>query len=223
MPTPASTTARTTSSTRSVRTGWSTSRTSTDGVQLWYNWDAFGDNNVGGHPGVGLILPIDVQAEPLVWDDDGNASTIAQPHPVLRRAAVARGHARDHAEPRATPRAATTATTWGGLPAVSLFDDVNGTYWYEEMPNHGVILEPIGTTVELISMNEQCDGTSSATLSINGADAAAPEPPDCETPPTPTLPPTGGDSSSSLAGIGLAAVLAGGLLVALAARRLRQD
>ena len=95
---------------------------------------------------------------------------------------------------------------FGGLPAVSLFDDVNGVYWYEEMPNHGVLLEPIGTTVELISMNEQCDGTSSATLSINGADAAAPEPPNCETPTvTPTLPPTGGDSSSSLAGIGLAA------------------
>jgi LPXTG-motif cell wall-anchored protein len=73
-------------------------------------------------------------------------------------------------------------------------------------------------------MNEQCDGTSTATLSINGADASAPEPPDCESPiPTTTLPPTGSENSSSLAGIGLGALIAGGLLVAFAARRLRQD
>jgi len=39
--------------------------------------------------------------------------------------------------------------------------------------------------------------------------------------PTGTLPGTGGGSSSMLAGLGLAAVLGGGLLVALAARRLR--
>jgi LPXTG-motif cell wall-anchored protein len=115
-----------------------------------------------------------------------------------------------------------TPTTFESLPAQPLFDDVNGVYWHEEMPQHGVLLEPTGTTVELISMNEQCDGTHSATLSINGAEVEAPEPEVCGTP-TPTLPPTGGENSASLAGIGLAAILAGGLLVALAARRLRQD
>jgi immune inhibitor A len=36
-----------------------------DGVLLWY-WDSsFGDNNVGDHPGGGLILPIDVRPTPL--------------------------------------------------------------------------------------------------------------------------------------------------------------
>ena len=196
----------------------------TDGVLLWYNWDAYGDNNVSGHPGVGLILPIDVQAEPLLWDDDANPATSE----FLRNrvqsydAALSLEDTPEITLHRPHAEGGDTATTWGGLPAVSMFDDVNGVYWYEDRPSHGVLLEPIGTTVELISMNEQCDGTSSATLSINGADVSAPEPVDCESP-TPTLPPTGGDSSSSLAGIGLAAVLAGGLLVALAARRLRQD
>ena len=192
----------------------------TDGVQLWYNWDAFADNNVGGHPGVGLILPIDVQSEPFSWSDD----TLVRPRIQSYDAALSLEDTPEITLHRADAEGVPVENVFGGLPAVSMFDDVNGVYWHEEMPNHGVILEPIGTTVELISMNEQCDGTSSATLSINGADAAAPEPPNCETPSvTPTLPPTGGDSSSSLAGIGLAAVLAGGLLVAFAARRLRQD
>ena len=106
----------------------------TNGVELWYNWDAFADNNVGGHPGVGLILPIDVQAEPLLWDDDANPATTEfvrnriQPYDAalsLEDTPVITLN-RPHAE------GGDTETTWGGLPAVSLFDDVNGVYWYEE-------------------------------------------------------------------------------------------
>ncbi|MDQ3113905.1 MAG: hypothetical protein M3Q84_07395, partial [Actinomycetota bacterium] len=118
-----------------------------------------------------------------------------------------------------------TETTFESLRAVSVFDDVAGTYWYEDLPNHGVILDPTGTQVELLSMNEIGDGVESATLRIGARDDTVPtSPPPSPTPPTPTLPPTGaGDSSSSIAGIGLASILAGGLLVAFAARRLRRD
>ena len=38
-----------------------------DGLLVWY-WDtSFGDNNVGDHPGGGLILPVDANPAPLHW------------------------------------------------------------------------------------------------------------------------------------------------------------
>ena len=38
-----------------------------DGLLVWY-WDnSFGDNNVGEHPGGGLILPVDANPAPLHW------------------------------------------------------------------------------------------------------------------------------------------------------------
>jgi len=73
-------------------------------------------------------------------------------------------------------------------------------------------------------MNEIGDGVESATLRIGARDDTVPtSPPPSPTPPTPTLPSTGAGDSSSIAGIGLASILAGGLLVAFAARRLRRD
>ena len=40
-----------------------------DGLLVWY-WDnSFGDNNVGEHPGGGLILPVDANPAPLHWAD----------------------------------------------------------------------------------------------------------------------------------------------------------
>ena len=42
-----------------------------DGVLIWY-WDSsYDDNNVGDHPGAGLILPIDSHPQILHWSDSG--------------------------------------------------------------------------------------------------------------------------------------------------------
>jgi len=47
-----------------------------DGVLLWY-WDtSFGDNNVGDHPGGGLILPIDAHPGILHWAAGGPGSVM---------------------------------------------------------------------------------------------------------------------------------------------------
>ncbi|HEX6123639.1 MAG TPA: hypothetical protein VFY89_10785, partial [Ktedonobacterales bacterium] len=44
-----------------------------DGMLVWY-WDtSFGDNNVGDHPGGGLILPIDAHPGILHWDNGSTA------------------------------------------------------------------------------------------------------------------------------------------------------
>lgn len=207
---------------------------STAGPLVWYNWDAWSDNNTSVHPGTGVNLPIDVQADLRMWEDDGNPDT----------SEIARGRIQSFDAPLSLEETGELTlhrthydaegepfvgeTTFESLAGVSIFDDTNGVYWDEALPNHGVLLEPTDTTIELIAMTENCDGNANAWISINGAEVDAPEPEVCPTSPptespTPTLPPTGGDSSSSLAGIGLAAVLAGGLLVALATRRLRSE
>ena len=207
------------------------------GPMIWYNWDAFADNNVGGHPGVGINLPIDMQPEILMWPNDGTSLTRDEVRGRIQSydaplslddtdaITLHRAHRDEDGAPVGTDEA-----TFGPLPAASLFDDVNGTYFsaVEEegvlVFQHGVDLQPTGTQIELLAMNSIGEGVESATIRIGAPDEVVPTtPPPTPTEPTPTLPPTGGDSSSSLAGIGLAAVLAGGLLVALAARRLRQD
>jgi immune inhibitor A len=38
-----------------------------DGLLVWYWDESFGDNNVGDHPGGGLILPVDANPTPLHW------------------------------------------------------------------------------------------------------------------------------------------------------------
>jgi immune inhibitor A len=38
-----------------------------DGLVVWYYDSSYSDNNVGDHPGSGLILPVDAHPEPLHW------------------------------------------------------------------------------------------------------------------------------------------------------------
>lgn len=221
------------------------------GPLVWYNWDAFDDNNVGAHPGVGINLPVDVRAEALQWKDDANAATSEDARPRLQSrdaslslVSTAAVTLRRGAYDSAGNPAGVEQTTFDALAARPTFDDVSGSYWDQEYPNHGVILAPTGTQVELVSTQPVPDASGvSATLRIlapaltpTSASPTTPAPSThsstqsptapsrTSTPPTTgALPGTGGGRSSMLAGLGLAAVLGGGLLVALAARRLRQD
>ena len=95
-----------------------------DGVLLWY-WDSsFSENNVGDHPGEGLILPIDVRPAPL-----HSAS-----------GAVLRPRIQSFDAPLTlTPTDAVTLH-FGGVPvnipsqpAVAVFDD-NNSYWVASDP-----------------------------------------------------------------------------------------
>lgn len=229
------------------------------GPLIWYNWDAFTDNNVSTHPGVGVNLPVDVQSELLEWEGDNNPDTsqivrnrvqsydatlsLVDTTPIT----LHRAEFDDDGKPDGQGE-----TTFGPLDEVSLFDDVANMYWSEEAPSHGVILEPTGTQIELLSTQQlpRVDEVSTA-LRIVAPAATAPTPTPSQTatptdPPSPTespsetatstdpgvtgtplptttLPDTGGGNSSMLAGVGLVAVVAGALLVAVAARRLRKD
>ena len=45
-----------------------------DGLLIWYYDTSQADNNVGDHPGEGLLLPIDAHPEILNWDDSGDTA-----------------------------------------------------------------------------------------------------------------------------------------------------
>ena len=202
------------------------------GPLIWYNWDAYGNNNTLAHPGVGQILPIDLHPELLMWQPDGTdlTSDVVRSRIQAYDATMSFDETdqislgRPDRNEDGTYAGSVTWTDFGPNPGVTMFDDVAGVYWYEDSPAHGVILEPTGTQIELLSLNPLGEGQGeSATMRIQAPEGIEPTSPPPTFTPTPTLPPTGGDNSSALAGIGLGALLAGGLLVALAARRLRQD
>lgn len=234
------------------------------GPLVSYSWDAYADNNVGVHPGVGQILPIDLQSEPLSWPRDGNPYTsdlLRTSHQVydatlsleptdeitLHRPqwqCVGEG------EEEVCEQVGTDEATFPPLDPVSVFDDIEETYWTEEKPDQGVLVPQTGTRIELVA---QDDTTATLSVTAPGGDLSpepTPEPTPTETTPDPepttplpptgsppppsettpvgptptgTLPGTGGGGSSMLAGLGLAAVVGGGLLVAMAARRLRSE
>jgi immune inhibitor A len=214
------------------------------GPLVSYSWDAFTDNNImdhadEGYPGVGQILPVDMQPGLMMWEDDGNPNTSdynRTSHQVydatlsLNPTTSITLH-RPHFDCSETcVQDGVTETVYPSRPAVSRFDDVNGTYWTEEKPDNSALGPQTGTTIELFDMAAGLiDGTSDATIAFNQAAATTPppttEPPTETATPTPTgtLPGTGGGNSGTLAGIGLGAVVAGGLLSALAARRLREN
>ena len=95
-----------------------------DGVLLWY-WDSsYTDNNVGDHPGSGLILPIDVRPAPL----HSASGAVLRPRIQSFDAALT-----------LTPTDAFTlhfggaAVNIASQPAVSVFDDTS-SYWVASDP-----------------------------------------------------------------------------------------
>ena len=68
-----------------------------DGMLVWY-WDqSFGDNNVGDHPGGGLILPIDAHPAMLHW---ANGSVMRPRLQSFDSTFTLAADGRDHAAPR---------------------------------------------------------------------------------------------------------------------------
>ena len=91
-----------------------------DGLLISYWNEAYSDNNVGDHPGAGLVLPVDAHPEPLHWSD----GTLARP----RIQSYDSTFNRDRTE-SITLHKNGVPTRFPSLPAQRVFDD-NKTWWY---------------------------------------------------------------------------------------------
>ena len=113
-----------------------------DGMLVSYWNTAFTDNNVGDHPGEGLILPIDAHPAPLHWADG-----------ILMRPRLQSYDATFGLEPTdaITLHKASVPTSIPSQPGVSVFDDLN-SYWLEsDGHNHGA--DPLGPDHYKVSWN----------------------------------------------------------------------
>ena len=90
-----------------------------DGLLVWY-WDnSFGDNNVGEHPGGGLILPVDANPAPLHWAN----GSVMRPRLQSFDATFT-----TQATDAITVHNGGVAVTVPSRPGVSTFDD-SQSYW----------------------------------------------------------------------------------------------
>jgi immune inhibitor A len=86
-----------------------------DGLLVWY-WDnSFGDNNVGEHPGGGLILPVDANPAPLHWADGRSTRRSRRRRPTRSRCTTAASPSPSR-RGRACRRSTTARAT--GFPAI---------------------------------------------------------------------------------------------------------
>ncbi len=91
-----------------------------DGLLISYWDEAYSDNNVGDHPGSGLVLPVDAHPQPLHWSD----GTLARP----RIQSYDSTFNRDRTE-AITLHKNGVPTRFPSLPAARVFDD-RQTWWY---------------------------------------------------------------------------------------------
>ncbi|KPV45045.1 peptidase M6, partial [Kouleothrix aurantiaca] len=85
-----------------------------DGLLISYWNEAYTDNNVGDHPGAGLVLPVDAHPQPLHWSD----GTLVRP----RIQSYDSTFNRDRTE-SITLHKNGVATRFPSLPAARVFDD----------------------------------------------------------------------------------------------------
>jgi immune inhibitor A len=130
-----------------------------DGLLIWY-WDSsYADNNVGDHPGSGLLLPVDAHPGILHW---ANGSTI---RPRVQTYDATFGLWRTDSITLHNP-ADGVAVTFPSLPAVTTFND-NKSYWVASDPGDNptggryqaswssVNVPHTGTTIRVVSVGTQ--------------------------------------------------------------------
>lgn len=109
-----------------------------DGLLISY-WDSSQtDNNVGEHPGEGLILPIDAHPTPMTWSDESYMRTRIQVYDATFDVPGTTDSFTLHKN--------SVPTDVTGLAEVSTFDDTD-QYWFAEKPDAGVKLPRTGTTI----------------------------------------------------------------------------
>ncbi|MFH8370310.1 immune inhibitor A domain-containing protein [Streptomyces sp. NPDC018031] len=125
-----------------------------NGLLIW-KWDTSQtDNNVGVHPGSGLILPVDAHATPEKWSDGTLMANRLQAYDstfshyrtdgftVHRKGVPAKIKAK-----RGTP----------------VFDDRKGVYWYDTNPTGGVEITDTNTRIKIV---KEAGNGSSMTLQV---------------------------------------------------------
>ncbi len=140
-----------------------------DGMLVWY-WDtSFEDNNVGDHPGGGLILPVDSHPAVLHWNDA--AGSTARPRIQSYDASFTLGPT-DAITLHNGPSSSTLTSP--SQPGVAKFND-NNSYWVNGDPGdaagntryqsewNSVNVPHTGTTIQLKSMSS----TGIMTVDIN--------------------------------------------------------
>ncbi|MEO8272631.1 MAG: immune inhibitor A domain-containing protein [Chloroflexota bacterium] len=128
-----------------------------DGLLIWY-WDSsFADNNVGDHPGGGLLLPVDSHPGILHWSDGSTA------RPRIQSIDATFGLSRT--DPLSLHSTLLTLTS-PALPAVSVFNDMN-SYWVTGDPGdngangryqsewNSVKVPHTGTTIRVVNTSAQ--------------------------------------------------------------------
>jgi immune inhibitor A len=92
-----------------------------DGLLIWYYDTSQSDNNVGDHPGEGLLLPIDAHPDILHWSDGSTARPRIQGYDST--------FSMDKTDPLSLHNLSAGLTlTRSSLPAVSLFNDMLSYY-----------------------------------------------------------------------------------------------
>ncbi len=109
-----------------------------EGLLISYWDESQTDNNVGEHPGEGLILPIDAHPQPMAWADGSLMRTRIQVYDATFDVPGTTDQLTLHKN--------SAPTTVGGLPEASVFSDAD-TYWYASKPDAGLKLQPTGTTI----------------------------------------------------------------------------
>ncbi|KAF4409669.1 immune inhibitor A domain-containing protein [Streptomyces lycii] len=112
-----------------------------NGLLLWL-WDTSqADNNVGEHPGEGLILPVDANAEPEKWADGSLMRNRIQAYDSPFSWYRSEGFTlhQDGEPAKVAPK-----------PGKRVFDDHKGTYWYESNPTGGVKVPDTNTKISIL-------------------------------------------------------------------------
>ncbi|MBU7598725.1 immune inhibitor A [Streptomyces sp. P38-E01] len=111
------------------------------GLLVWL-WDTSqADNNVGVHPGEGLILPVDAHAKPEKWSNGEIMRNRIQAYDSpfsLRPGKSFELHL------------AGEPTKIKGKKAAPFFDDRKGTYWYDSNPTAGVKVPDTNTRISIV-------------------------------------------------------------------------
>ncbi|RBY96291.1 peptidase M6 [Blastococcus sp. TF02-8] len=134
-----------------------------DGLLVTYWNEQYGDNNVGTHPGGGLILPVDAHPG-LLFEPTNDTTGDDQKKGYAWRARVQSYDSTFGLEPTDTitlhdPESG-KAGTYGGLPAVPTFDDTKP--WYVPAGTNplvtgwsGVDVPKTGTKIRVVSTSAQ--------------------------------------------------------------------
>ncbi|WP_431044179.1 immune inhibitor A domain-containing protein [Streptomyces sp. P1-3] len=120
-----------------------------NGLLIW-KWDTSQpDNNVGVHPGSGLILPVDAHAKPEKWADGTLMRNRFQAYDSTFSRFRTDGY---------TVHSKGVPTKIKSKKGASVFDDRKGVYWYDTNPTGGVKITDTNTKIAILK--EALDGSS---------------------------------------------------------------